>query len=115
MLIPAAVLGIISGGVVMNKLRPSLTGASKLLILLNFIPTIALATLFALGCDSVSIVGVTETYNVRLATTHYSSVGMILVVIHVIHELRANVLQNVVYQAHRLNLVESFSVCTNIS
>ena len=63
MLIPAAVMGILTGGVIMNKLQPSLSGTAKVLLLLNLVPTVALATLFALGCDTINIVGVTDAYS----------------------------------------------------
>jgi hypothetical protein len=61
-LIPAAVLGIVTGGVIMNKLNLSIIGMTKYLIFMNFIPIIALSTLFALGCDGVDIAGITTSY-----------------------------------------------------
>ena len=61
-LIPAAVIGIICGGLVMKKLKLNITGIVKFLLLMNFIPTIAMATLFIMTCSSIDLAGVTDPY-----------------------------------------------------
>lgn len=69
MLIPAAVLGIIAGGLVMNKLRLGMLGIVRFLLLMNFIPTLAMASLFAMGCSSIQLVGVTDHYGLVYVAT----------------------------------------------
>lgn len=63
-LIPAAVLGIIAGGFAMNKLQLGVIGIVRFLLLMNFIPTLAMATLFTMGCSSIDLVGITDRYGV---------------------------------------------------
>ena len=61
-LIPAAVLGIISGGVLMKKLNLSNAGICKFLLILSFIPAVAISIMITMKCDGIEFAGVNEPY-----------------------------------------------------
>ena len=61
-LIPAAVLGIIMGGVVMKKLDLDMPGIAKYMLLLNLLPCIGLGAILALNCDNIALAGINTHY-----------------------------------------------------
>ena len=63
-IIPGAVIGFIVGGIVMKKLKLSddLVKLTKFLLVLNALPMLALAALFLLGCDNISLAGINTSY-----------------------------------------------------
>ncbi len=50
----------------MNKLKLGSVGIVRFLLLMNFIPTLAMASLFTMGCSSINLVGITEFYGWKL-------------------------------------------------
>jgi hypothetical protein len=61
-IIPGAVLGMVTGGAVMRRLQLSVLGMTRLLLVLGMIPAILVAVLLFLGCKNLSLAGITTGY-----------------------------------------------------
>ena len=61
-IIPGAVLGMITGGALMKRLQLSVAGMTKFLLVLGMLPAVLVEILLFLGCKNIDLAGITTHY-----------------------------------------------------